>query len=207
MNKFSKTLAAVAITSIISGCSYKALTQVEQQGSATKVQVQVDPMVAQILAADIDVLWSQDFNHYQAGLLKAVADAISSEALKGDLANEKLEKLSFYLRIYSSFGADKNWSDKTAASVNNALSNLRNMPGFFQVNETTARLHENYAVALYRLYFLAPLQPYTAQQVKPLSQLINLYAKANLTSNDTDTSKAIDYALWANSKSGGNFTL
>ena len=68
------------------------------------------------------------------------------------------------------------------------------------MNATTARLHENYAVALYRLYFLAPLQPFTAEQVKPLSQLINIYASADLSNtsltNDKENNKAIDYALW-----------
>ncbi|PKI17517.1 hypothetical protein [Colwellia sp. 12G3] len=114
-----------------------------------------------MLATDIEQLWSQDFDHYQQGLLQAVAEQISIEALKGDLTNDKLEKLTFYLRIYSSFGIDKDWPEQTAVSVNTALVNLHNMTGFFEVSPTTARLHENYAVALYRLYFLAPLQPFT----------------------------------------------
>ena len=194
------TLAAVAIASVISACSNSFPTTVEQQESISSVAWQVDARVAQVLATDVEQLWSQDFNHYQAGMLKAVAEAISIEALKGELNSEKLEKLTFYLRIYSSFGTDKNWSEHTAESVNNALTDLYNMPGFFAVNATTARLHENYAVALYRLYFLAPLQPFTAEQVKPLSQLINLYASADLSNtsltNDKENNKAIDYALW-----------
>jgi len=194
MNKFSMSLAAIAIASVVSACSNNSLSNVEQQPSINATQAQSNAMVAEVLATDVDQLWSQDFNHYQAGLLKAVADAISIEALKGDLTNDKLEKLSFYLRIYSSFGADKGWSEQTAESVNNALSNLHEMPGFFDVNATTARLHENYAVALYRLYFLAPLQPYTSEQVKPLSKLINRYAEADLTGSAN--SKALDYALW-----------
>lgn len=196
MKKYSLTLAAVAISSMLSACSGNTITQVQQQPNSNTIQAQVDPIVAQILATDIDQLWSQDFDHYQAGLLKSVADAISIEALKADLANDKLEKLSLYLRIYSSFGPDKDWPEQTAESVNNALTSLHNMPGFFQVNETTARLHEHYAVALYRLYFLEPLQPFTAQHVKPLSQLINLYAEADLTDNNSATTKAVDYALW-----------
>ena len=200
MHKFSMTLAAVAIASVISACSNSLPTTVEQQENISSVAGQVDARVAQVLATDVEQLWSQDFNHYQAGMLKAVAAAISIEALKGELNSEKLEKLTFYLRIYSSFGTDKDWSEHTAESVNNALTDLYNMPGFFAVNATTARLHENYAVALYRLYFLAPLQPFTAEQVKPLSQLINLYASADLSNtsltNDKENNKAIDYALW-----------
>jgi len=196
MHKYSMTLAAVAISSILSACSSNTLIPVEQQPSASLMQTEVSPMVTQLLATDVDQLWSQDFDHYQVGLLKAVADAISIEALKGDLANERLEKLSFYLRIYSSFGPDKDWSEQTAVSVNTALTNLRNMPGFFDLSETTARLHENYAVALYRLYFLEPLQPFTAEQVKPLSKLINLYAEAELTNKGPESNKVFDYALW-----------
>ncbi|MCJ8295579.1 MAG: collagenase [Colwellia sp.] len=200
MHKSSMTLVAVAIASVISACSNSLPPTIEQQENISLVAGQVDARVAQVLATDVEQLWSQDFNHYQAGMLKAVAEAISLEALKGKLNSDKLEKLTFYLRIYSSFGNDKDWSEKTAESVNKALTDLYNMPGFFEVNLTTARLHENYAVALYRLYFLAPLQPFTAEQVKPLSQLINLYASADLTNasltKDKENNKAIDYALW-----------
>ncbi|WP_019027836.1 collagenase [Colwellia piezophila] len=194
MNKFSKSLAAIAIASVVCGCSYNAVNDGSQQSNTVSTVTQVNPMVAQVLATDVDQLWSQDFDHYQAGLLKAVADEISVEALKGDLSSEKLEKLTFYLRIYSSFGSDENWPEQTADSVNNALVNLFNMPGFLAVNKTTARLHENYAVALYRLYFLAPLQPFTAEQVEPLSRLIKLYASADLSTITKDTT--VDYALW-----------
>jgi len=196
MKKNSLTLAAVAISSILCACSGNAITELEHQPNSSMMQAQVNPIVAEILATDIDQLWSQDFDHYQTGLLKAVSLAISVEALKGDLANENLEKLTFYLRIYSSFGPDKDWPEKTAESVNKALTDLHNMAGFFDVNPVTARLHEHYAVALYRLYFLKPLQPFTAQQVKPLSQLINLYAEADFSNIDSENSKAVDYALW-----------
>ncbi|ALO35015.1 collagenase [Colwellia sp. MT41] len=196
MHKFSMTLAAVAITSLLAACGSSTHNTIAQQANTSMTTVAIDPMVAQILATDVEQLWSQDFNHYQAGLLKAVADAISLEALKGELNNDNLAKLTFYLRIYSSFGSDKDWPADTAESVNNALTHLYNMPGFFQVNQTTARLHENYAVALYRLYFLAPLQPFTAEQVKPLTQLIDLYASADLADAERINDKAIDYALW-----------
>jgi len=196
MPKYSMSLAAVAISSILCACTSSNMTDVEQQPRASLMQAEISPMVTQLLATDVDQLWSQDFNHYQPGLLKSVADAISIEAVKGDLSNEKLEKLSFYLRIYSSFGPDKDWPENTAESVNTALTHLHNMPGFFNLNKTTARLHENYAVALYRLYFLEPLQPYTGEQVKPLSKLINLYAEADLTNIGGESTKAFDYALW-----------
>jgi microbial collagenase len=199
MNKLSMSLAAMAISSILTACSTNENGDAVESTLSISVP-SVNPMVAQVLATDIDQLWSQDFDHYQQGLLKAVADEISTEALKGDLTNEKLEKLTFYLRIYSSFGTEKDWPEQTAESVNTALVNLYNMPGFFEVNQTTARLHENYAVALYRLYFLAPLQPLIADQVKPLSQLINLYATADLSSStayvSAEQGKKIDYALW-----------
>lgn len=195
MNKFSISLAALAISTILTACSNTTVEQLPLQSAAINEQGQIDPMVAQVLASDVEALWSEDFDHYQVGLLKAVADEISREAVKGDLSSEKLEKLSFYLRIYSSFGPDKDWPEQTAASVNTALSHLHSMPGFYQINETTARLHENYAVALYRLYFLDSLQAFTAQHVKPLSQLIELYADTDLT-NTVSTNNTVDYALW-----------
>ncbi len=198
MNKLSMSVAAIAITSVISACSNTVIDDALESSVSISVP-SVNPMVTQILATDIDQLWSQDFDHYQPGLLKAVADELSIQALKGDLTNDKLDKLSFYLRIYSSFGRDKDWPEQTAVSVNTALVNLRNMSGFFEVNQTTARLHENYAVALYRLYFLAPLQPFITEQVKPLSQLIDLYATTDLSrfmTENTEKGNAIDYALW-----------
>ena len=140
MNKLTILLLTLAISVVITACS------VNDEADTTKVMQSVlvpivNPMVAQVLATDIEQLWSQDFNHYQQGLLKAVADEISMEALKGDLTNDKLEKLTFYLRIYSSFGTDKDWTEETAISVNRALVNLHNMPGFFEVSQTTCLLY------------------------------------------------------------------
>jgi microbial collagenase len=167
MNKLSMSLAAMVISSVLTACS----TNENAVESTLSISIpSVNPMVAQVLATDIDQLWSQYFDHYQQGLLKAVADEISIQALKGDLTNAKLEKLTFYLRIYSSFGTDKDWLEQTAAFVNTALVNLHTMAGFFEVDPTTARLHEKYAVALYRLYFLDPLQPFITEQVKSVNQ-------------------------------------
>ena len=145
-------LLALGISCVITACSFtdKAVTD-------NSARSHVNPLAAQVIATDIETLWSQGFDHYQQGLLKAVANEISIEALTGDLTNDKLEKLTFYLRIYSSFGRDKDWTEETAISVNTALINVHKMPGFFEVNPATARLHENYAVALYRLYFLDAL--------------------------------------------------
>ncbi|KGJ90018.1 collagenase [Colwellia psychrerythraea] len=198
MNKLTILLLTFAISSGITACSYNDKGDTANI-TKPKIASRINPLAAQVLATEVDQLWSQKFDHYQRGLLKAVADEISREALKGDLTNNALEKLSFYLRIYSSFGKDKDWTKQTAISVNTALVNLHSMPGFYEVNPTTARLHENYAVALYRLYFLTPLQPYIEEQVKPLSQLIRLYASAELpgkTTGHTEIDKAADYALW-----------
>lgn len=185
-----KTIALLAVisTNFILGCSYPLAerTQVKNLTPAIKSQA-----VVNLLATEVKTLWGQQFNHYQTDLLNDVAKAILAETLSGELGSMDLEKLTYYLRIYSSFGPDNNWSEHTAKSVNSALLALQNMPGFYQVNETTARLHENYAVALYRLYFLKPLQDAAADHVKPLSKLINLYANADLPEH-----KAIDYALW-----------
>lgn len=191
-------LLALGISSVITACSFTDGAVTDNSTKSVFVP-HVNPLAAQVITTDIDTLWSQDFDHYQQGLLKAVADEISTEALTGDLTNDKLEKLTFYLRIYSSFGRDKDWTEETAISVNTALINVHKMPGFFAVNPTTARLHENYAVALYRLYFLDALQPFIVDQVKPLSQLIRLYATADLSKTTaliSDKDTAVDYALW-----------
>ena len=198
MNKLIMLLLALGISSVITACSFTDGAITDNSTKSVFVP-QVNPLAAQVITTDIDTLWSQDFDHYQQGLLKAVADEISTEALTGDLTNDKLEKLTFYLRIYSSFGRDKDWTEETAISVNTALINVHKMPGFFAVNPTTARLHENYAVALYRLYFLDALQPFIVDQVKPLSQLIRLYATADLSKTTaliSDKDTAVDYAMW-----------
>jgi microbial collagenase len=198
MNKLIMPLLALGISSVITACSFTDEAVTDNSTKSVFVP-HANPLAAQVIATDIDTLWSQGFDHYQQGLLKAVADEISIEALTGDLTNDKLEKLTFYLRIYSSFGRDKDWTEETAISVNTALVNLHNMPDFFEVNPTTARLHENYAVALYRLYFLDALQPFIMDQVKPLSQLIRLYASADLSNTTaliSDKGTAVDYALW-----------
>ena len=69
------------------------------------------------------------------------------------------------------------------------------MPGFYQISATTARLHENYAVALYRLYFLPELQLLGAGHIQPLTKLINLYAASELNGNDNnmDEQQAIEH--------------
>jgi len=155
--------------------------------------------IEKLLATDIDTLWSQHFDHHQQGLLTQVATSISMWAQKGDLSSNELDKLSFYLRIYSSFGPDKNWPEGTAVALNQALIDLQNMEGFYQLNNTTARLHENYAVALYRLYFLEPLQPLIKDHIQPLAQLINLYANTDLFSQSSLPTKSaypMEYALW-----------
>ena len=149
-------------------------------------------VVESVLNADVETLWSQDFDHYQTGLLLEVSQAISALAQQNDLANTDLDKLSFYLRIYASFGPDKDWSESTAQALNQALLDLQAMPDFYQLTPTTARLHENYAVALYRLYFLEPMQGYNGDHLQPLTQLINLYATADLSADN----KQLDFALW-----------
>lgn len=199
-NKITLILALISalISALITGaCSYSPLVEktVERQNNQT--QFTKSKAVKNILDTDIETLWQQDFNHYQDGLLLQVAQAISELAYNGNLADKDLDKLSFYLRIYSSFGPDEKWTEQTVEALNSALIDLKNMPGFYQITSTTARLHENYAVALYRLYFLEPLHLSIASHIEPLTQLINLYANSDLTRERVEKeSKAVDYALW-----------
>lgn len=161
----------------------------------TKKSISENDTVIGIMTTPTKLLWSQDFDHNKTGLLKDVANAITFYAQQGDVNTQALDNLTYYLRIYSSFGPDKDWPDGTAEAVNKALIALQAMPEFYQITPTTARLHENYAVALYRLYFLEPLQKSTADHIKPLAKLIDLYAGAKL-SNELNNNLAIDYALW-----------
>ena len=154
-------------------------------------------IIKKILTADLEMLWSQDFDHYQVNLLIQVSNAISALAQGGDVTSENLDKLSFYLRIFSSFGPDKDWSVETANALNTALIDLQNMQGFYQISPTTARLHENYSVALYRLYFLEPMQLLTVDHIEPLTKLINLYANSQLPKKSSKhDNQAYEYALW-----------
>jgi len=195
----SKNTLIVALTSVFlaSACSHSPLAEQPVEMSDSQVVLAQPEAVKKLLATDIEVLWSQDFDHYQDSLLLHVSQAISVLVKNGDLASTELEKLTFYLRVFSSFGPEKDWPEKTAEALNSALVNLQNMEGFYQITPATARLHENYSVALYRLYFLEPLRLSTADHIKPLARLIDLYANSDLIKhNEESKSQAFDYALW-----------
>lgn len=193
-NKNNKILLLTLVFSLfINACSTSSTKQLTEQRSVIQSQA-----VQSVLTTDIDLLWSQDFDHYQEGLLLKVSRAITELANQGDLANADLDKLTFYLRIYSSFGPDEDWSEETTLAVNDGLVALQNMMGFYQISPLTAGLHENYAVALYRLYFLKPLQMHSTEHVQPLAKLIDLYANTELLQKhaENDPNIAIEYALW-----------
>lgn len=200
MNNKQTLLLALGTSLLLNACCLSPMTEKSlpaRHSLTTDSSVLQSPAIQSIINTDLNALWSQDFNHYQNDLLLVVSQAISVLAKNHDLTDQRLEKLSFYLRIYSSFGPDKEWPEHTAAALNNALLALQRMPGFYQLTPVTARLHENYAVALYRLYFLEPLQLSTEDHLKPLTKLIDLYAQQEFA---LDTSKeneqALHYALW-----------
>lgn len=181
----SKSIAVAVFTALFTaGCATNGV-------SGNYIPSAQYDLATQVVHTDIQQLWTKDFDHHKAGLLKQVADAISAKAKSGNLNDPALDKLSYYLRIFASFGPDEGWPEGTAEAVNHALSQLTQMSGFYQINATSARLHENYATALYRLYLLEPLQPMVASQVKPLAKLLELYATAQLPQD-----KAVDYGLW-----------
>lgn len=150
-----------------------------------------DPLIVNLLGTDNNMLWSETFNHYEKGLLKKVAKSIEELAVAADINNQRLDKLSYYLRIFSSFGPENNWQAGSEVSLNNALIALTAMPSFYQITPSAARLHENYAVALYRLYFLESMQPLVTDHITVLSQLINLYSTDALIDD-----VSVDYAMW-----------
>lgn len=55
-------------------------------------------------------------------------------------------------------------------------------------------MHENYAVALYRFYFLENLQSRSAEHLQPLVKLIQLYTSSDLSV--VAEQQGIEYALW-----------
>jgi len=197
--KFSALFTAMFLTACAQNSVTVDSSQADNSTSKTSqvtltsvsVSATTNQAVTSVINTEMNKLWDQNFDHHQAGLLKNVSDAIAFYASQHDLSSNELDKLSYYLRIYSSFGLDKDWAPGTAQSVNRALISLQSMPGFYQITPTTARLHENYSVALYRLYFLEPLQPFVKDHIKPLTKLINLYAESSLVKDN-----AIDYALW-----------
>ena len=150
-----------------------------------------DSRVTDVLSATTEQLWTTSFDHYQPGRLNAVANAITYLASNQQISDERLERLSFYLRVFSSFGPKEDWQEGSAEALNNALLAMRSMPEFKTVTPSSARIHENYAVALYRLYFLEPMQPHVIDHVASLAELVNLYGESELSQD-----LAIDYALW-----------
>lgn len=180
-----KTAALLATTTLFSvGC---ATTSVVSQYQPTSYTAAAD----EILKTDIKTLWSKDFDHHQIGLLKQVSDKIVTLARSGSVGDADLDKLAYYLRIYSSFGRDDKWLEGSAEALDHALLQLSQMPGFFDINKQSARLHEHYAVALYRLYFLKPMHKKVSGHVSNLSRLLKSYA-----SDDLIADKSVDYAMW-----------
>lgn len=190
-------IGMLASTLTASACSNLPNVKQPLETRTSQIQTVQSEGIKNLLAADLEILWSQDFDHYQNGLLLQISKAISELAQKGDLSNKDLEKLTYYLRIYSSFGPEEDWPEQTAQALNNALIDMQNIAGFYQITPATVRLHENYAVALYRLYFLEPLRSSTVAHIEPLTKLINLYANSDLAlQNNASNSKSVDYALW-----------
>jgi microbial collagenase len=201
--KHKKPLIVAFLTvCIANACSNSPIIEKPQENiNSTAEFTQTDvahyKTIKNLIATDIETLWSQDFNHYQDDLLLQVSQSILSLTKAGDLDSKDLEKLTYYLRIYSSFGPDKDWAEGTAKALNSALIGLQKMPGFYQITPATARLHENYAVALYRLYFLEPLRLSTVDHIESLANLINLYTNSDLLENNIQNkSQAFDYAFW-----------
>ncbi|GMM83228.1 collagenase [Pseudoalteromonas sp. MTN2-4] len=153
-------------------------------------------LVQNIVSAELDDLWNTQFDHHQAGLLLAVSEAIREEVKLYGLTSQKLERLTYYLRIFSSFGPAKDWQAGTAESLNQALLAIVEHSDFYTIDETVARIHENYATALFRLYFNEALQSKTAEHIQPLSQLVTLYGESALPQGNTDYGKVVDYAMW-----------
>ncbi|WP_448568095.1 collagenase [Thalassotalea ganghwensis] len=192
--QFLLKAAVVAVSLATLGCS-----QTPSSNSVNK-QLSIAPQsaatlqvgsVTDVLAAESEQLWTTSFDHYQPGRLKAVANAITYLASSEQINDQRLERLSFYLRVFSSFGPIGDWQEGSAEALNNALLAIQSMPEFKQVTPASARIHENYAVALYRLYFLEPLQPLVVEHIESLAGLIDLYAEAELSQD-----LAVDYALW-----------
>lgn len=134
MNSKKKFFFVLVSSFVLSACSHLPVyEQSMQQEVISQTSVLQSRGVQSILTADLETLWSQEFEHYQEDLLLQVSQAISVLAKGGNLANKDLDKLSFYLRIYSSFGPDKDWSIEASQAFNNALLALQAMPGFYQI--------------------------------------------------------------------------
>ena len=196
MNKLLLS-SAIATCLTVSGCSNTADVQ-HNAKPVSSIQALESALqttgVAKVLATEPKQLWAQGFEHHQTGLLGQVADGIYQLASLKNLSQtqyQQLEQLSFYLRVYSSFGPDKDWPEGDAEKLHTALMTLSGRDDFYTLSSQQVRLHENYVVALYRFYYMEPLQGYFGDHVKPLTQLVDLYADQPLE-NDL----AYDYALW-----------
>lgn len=203
MNKLA--LFSLAVGFLLVGCS-----NIPSQNSAKpsfythqslNERVLTKDLVSHILNTREQDLWQQSFDHHKQGTLAQVADGIaylSQQPVLSDEQYQQLEKLSFYLRVYSSFGPDKNWQDGDAQRLNSALVLLSSRADFFTLTTKQVRLHENYVVALYRLYYMDEMQDKIGAHVDNLTKLIDLYGHGWL-----DSELAYDHALWEVLRSAG----
>lgn len=199
MNKL--VLSSLACGFWLAGCSSTSSITSYYPHQSLSEQVLAKDLVASILSTQEQNLWQQSFDHHHEQTLSQVADGIaylSQQHVLTDKQYQQLEKLSFYLRVYSSFGPDKDWQENDAERLNQALLLLSNRDDFFTLTSHQARLHENYVVALYRLYHMEPLQSKIGAHVNNLAKLIDLYASGTLGDE-----LAYDYALWEVVRSAG----
>ena len=203
MNKFA--LSSIALSCLLlSGCETTAVNPASSSVYANQPLNELvlnKGLISQVLNTPEADLWRQSFGHHSEGMLAEVADGIAHLAMQPTLSDkqyQQLEKLSFYLRIFSSFGPDKDWPAGAAERLNSSLLLLSNRNDFFTLNTKQVRLHENYAVALYRLYYMEQLQDKIGQHVDNLSKLIELYGSGELGED-----LAYDYALWEVVRSAG----
>jgi microbial collagenase len=184
--KFKSIVLATSIAMLSAGCQTTA-----QQSEQLKLTSQEIALAKTVLDTEVEALWKVTFDHHQPGQLKAIAKYIQNEVETKGLSSKAVEKLMYYLRIYSSFGPNKDWQEGSLEALNDALLSVTQAPNFYQINATSARVHENYAVALYRFYFNEGLQQKVEQHIPVLTKLLSEYSTADLPKD-----KAVDYGLW-----------
>ncbi len=186
---YKMMLSAVMIATLSAGCAIQPT--VKHDTSPQLQPLTATPLAQAVVDTDIELLWQQGFGHYRPGLLKQVASKMLLLSQTSSTDDKALDKLSYYLRIYASFGPEKDWLPQSAEMLDAALVAMTHMPDFFTISEHSARLHENYAAALYRLYALEPMRGFVKNHIATLAQLLRLYASSELGDE-----VAYDWAMW-----------
>ncbi|WP_226661652.1 collagenase [Microbulbifer aggregans] len=150
-------------------------------------QKEHDAFLAQI-ANDETELWKIGEAHTPSNLRKVLI-SLDRQLSRDTPDFQTVDRSLYYLRAYSYFGPQDSIDHLNWMALDKVVSKLRQHAMFTALNDQAARLHEHFAVTLYRYYNHSPLDANLSSQLPALFAVLNRM-------QDKVLSEAEKYALW-----------